>query len=126
MMSGPRAIWAGPAPKPGLALRGRDSDAARRWWPVLAHAGRVVLLRHAGRDAPARTDGQAGLLAQAPDITGALAASRGPPGPTRWCPPRCGPPSGVFRPLACGAGMLDDDVSVEGAAGASARGRSGQ
>jgi len=61
-----------------------------------------------------------------PDITGALAVSRGPPGPTRWCPPRCGPPSGALGPLACGAGMLDDDVSVEGAAVASARGRSGQ
>src|SRR6516162_5253131 len=104
MMSGPRAIWAVPAPKPGLALRGWDSDAARRWWPVLAHAGRVVLLHHAGRDAPARTDRQAGLLAQArisPERW-RLAAVR--PGRRDGARPAAGRPSGVLRSLACGAG----------------------
>jgi hypothetical protein len=55
---------------------------------VLASVGRrVVLLCHAGRDAPALTDRQAVFLRPGPDITAALTAGRGPPGPARLCPP---------------------------------------
>src|SRR6266516_2788674 len=73
------------APCQGAAHRFRGP---RRWWPGLAPAGRrVVLLCHAGRDAPARTDRQAMLLCPGPDITAALTARRGPPAPARLCPP---------------------------------------
>src|SRR6266705_919157 len=50
----------------------------RRWWLGLAPASRrVVLLCHAGRDAPALANRQAVLLCPGPDITRALTA--GPP-----------------------------------------------
>src|SRR6266704_3643546 len=45
----------------------------------------VVLLCHAGRDAPALANRQAVLLCPGPDITAALTA--GPPGPARLGPP---------------------------------------
>jgi hypothetical protein len=48
----------------------------------------VLLVDHAGRDAPALTDRQAVLLRPGPDVTAALTISRGPPGPTALRPPR--------------------------------------
>src|SRR6266516_1252105 len=44
-------------------------------------AGRLVLLHHAGRDAPALTDRQAMLFRPGPDITRVLPAGRASPGP---------------------------------------------
>jgi hypothetical protein len=55
---------------------------------VLASVGRrVVLLQHAGRDAPALTDRQAVLFRPGPDITAALTVDCGPTAPARLCPP---------------------------------------
>jgi hypothetical protein len=55
---------------------------------VLAPVARgVVLLHHAGRDAPAPADRDAVVFRSGPDITGALTAGHGTPGPARWCPP---------------------------------------
>src|SRR5579863_177449 len=47
----------------------------------------VVLLGHAGRDAAALTDRKAVLLRPGPDVTRALPAGPGPPGPAGLCPP---------------------------------------
>src|SRR5690348_6119243 len=58
-------------------------------------ARRVVLLHHAGWDAPALTDHDAVVLRPGPDITAALTAGRGTPWPTRLRPPGL-------------AGMLDE------------------
>jgi len=68
----------------------------RRWWLGLAPAGRrVVLLQHAGRDAPALTDRQPVLLRPGPpDITAALTAGCDPSGSASRCPPG---PAGVLQ-----------------------------
>ena len=59
----------------------------RRCEPALAPvACGAVLLCHAGRNAPAVADRQAVLLRPGPDITRALPAGRGPPGPAGLCP----------------------------------------
>src|SRR6266851_2819291 len=63
------------APRGTLALRLAPADR------------RVVLLQHAGRDTAALTDCQAVLFRPGPDITAALTADCGPPGPARLCPP---------------------------------------
>ncbi len=56
------------------------------WW--LAPAGRVVLVHHAGGDAPALAHRQAVLFRPRPDITRALAGGRGPPCTAGLCPAR--------------------------------------
>src|SRR5260370_15821027 len=63
---------------------------SRWWWLVLTPAGRgvVVLLQHAGGDAPALTDRQAVLFRPNPDIAAALTVRCGPPGTARLGPPR--------------------------------------
>src|SRR5262249_22393572 len=53
---------------------------------LLAAAGRVVLFHHAGGDAPALANCQAVLFGPGPDVTRALAVSRGPPGAARLRP----------------------------------------
>jgi hypothetical protein len=72
---------------------------ARRWWPALSPVGRLVLLHHAGRNAPALTDRQAVLLRAGPDITGALPPGRGPPRPARRSPPRAAGVLNIGREL---------------------------
>jgi hypothetical protein len=63
----------------GLAPRGLVA--------CLASAGRVVLFHHAGGYAPALAHRQAVLFGPGPDVTRALAVSRGPPGAARLRPP---------------------------------------
>jgi hypothetical protein len=57
--------------------------------------GGVVLLHHAGGDAPALADCDALVLRPGPDIAAALTACRGPRRLTSWSP-------------ACFAGVADD------------------
>jgi hypothetical protein len=58
------------------------------WEVVLAPVARgVVLLHHAGWDAPALIDRDAAVFRPGPDITAALTAGRGTPWPARWRPP---------------------------------------
>jgi hypothetical protein len=61
---------------------------------LLAPTGRVVLLYHAGGDAPALAHRQAVPFGPGPDITRALAASRGPAGPAGLRP---ADPAGVLK-----------------------------
>ena len=80
----------GASTNPAAARPGPDGAAGL----VLTPASSLVLLHYAGRDAPAFANGQAVLLGPGPDITRALPASRGPPGPAGRCPPR---PAGVLK-----------------------------
>src|SRR6516162_4736634 len=63
--------------KSGSQFPGRSAAAGRR----------LVLLYHARRDAPARADRDAVVFRPGPDVTGALAARRGPGRPARLRPP---------------------------------------
>src|SRR6516164_6492516 len=60
-----------------VTRRGRSPAAGRR----------LILLYHARRDAPARADRDAVVFRPGPDVTGALAARRGPGRPARLRPP---------------------------------------
>ena len=64
------------------AFKGQRCASAAAWRSgfVSARARGVVLLRHAGRDAPSFTDYEAVVFCPGPDIPGALAAGRGTPG----------------------------------------------
>src|SRR5215470_12489954 len=71
--------------------------------------GGVVLLGHAGGDAPAVADRDALILRPGPDVRAALAAGRGPPGPA----PR--PPARLARALDEGRELPAERVGVLGA-----------
>ncbi len=68
----------------------------------------MVLLDDVGGDAPALTDRQAVFFRPGPDITGALAAPRGPPGAARRCP------SGPAGVLSIGRELLAERGGVLG------------
>src|SRR5216684_1555447 len=96
----------GAAPGQGATYKVLGS---RRWWLGLAPVGRrVVLLCQAGRDAAALTDRQALLLRPGPDVTAALTARCGPPGPAGRCPP------GLAGVLKVGCELLAERGGVLG------------
>src|SRR5205809_3275453 len=85
--------WEGPVYAVRRTAAVALSGCAARFWhhagsvALLVPVGRVVLLYHGGRDAPALPDSQAVLFRPGADITRALAVCRDPPGAARRCPP---------------------------------------
>jgi len=73
---------------PGRPGRNSPSTALRRTDRSAPCGRRGLVLRHdAGRDAPPLTDRHAVVLRPGPDVTAALTAGRGAPGPAHMCPP---------------------------------------